>query len=640
MSLHARRLLLLLCLGAWWLVACGGQPDPTPTPTPLPPTATPSPTPLPPTPTPTPIPSPTPEPTPDPLADGQSFENSAIGLALTYPAGWASTDLFGSLFLFASSEALLAAGLEAGEFADGAALLLVAGPAGDMAMDDLLGSLGDEATVLEEEQETTLGGAPARRATARVQQEGNDLTLVGVTAVNEAWGYVLAGVVPTDQTERYLPVLEAILASVTLTPPTGDPSASTTGSDTTPAAAEAGPLTVGELVSGDLVDGVVYTLDLPAGDYVIAAGGDGDLVVTLLDEAGTEVASADEALSGELEMLVWSGPAGLYQVQLTEWLGAESAYALAVLPAASSANTPLTFTSEAGLPVWLYAATDEEKDIVMTITAEAADFTPLSVDSASLAPEKTILRELPAGAYTASVAGYSEAVSSYTLLALNLPEALAAYQPDSPGDLPLGPGTALPTGALALNSTTAVSPTSAATYSVTVMAEGVYVLLAAGSPDVDVALAVDTLDGERIAYADNEFSGQPELALWTATADAELQATVSDFFSATSPFNLAFYTLTEFTSGSELSVEVTENAIPVVVVLAEAEVDGVLTATDADGAIYVTVDNSLQGEVEWLAFHEAPAGMYTISASDYYDSASAAQFRFAVLLFDPAFFTP
>jgi hypothetical protein len=313
------------------LTACGGGEEPTAEPETVEPTDEPAPTDTPEpeptdTPEPTPEPTNTPEPTavPDPAAGFVEFSSPEGGFNLKYPEDWFTSDLFG-LMVIASDEELLDAP-DPGE--EGGVMVVISGSAEEITADigttdpvEILNSavvefdLGDDAEIVDGPTAITINGVDGATAVITATSDnGTPLTALFIVILNEARGAVAFGVTPTESSETYMPIFEAIANTLELTEPvksTIESEGFLLFGDVVTAAVPAEGSSTWDFIGleGELVDIIVEPLSTEL-----------DLVVDVVDEAGVsilEFGAVDESFGTE-EILGLAIPAsGTYYIIVT-----------------------------------------------------------------------------------------------------------------------------------------------------------------------------------------------------------------------------------------------------------------------------------------------------------------------------------
>lgn len=641
-----KRLWLIVLLTAL-LAACGGEqaPEPTATVTPLP-SATPAPTntntPVPsptPAPTNTPTPTPTPEPsaTPDALAGGQEYEIATIGVTLTYPEGWVAEDFLGILTIIADSPETAATGLETDQLTEGAVMLVFGGPDDGeemLTMDDLFDD--PNVTVIEGPEPVTINGAQGMRVLARDTSNDDDLTVLALFLQINDWTYVFVGVTPTFQADEFVPLLEATMRSAEFGEPTGYDGF----------LGGAMPTDISDLAVGDVVedtvteDGRGFAVNLAADQqYLIAAGGSGDLVLTVYDATGASVASVDDSLSGELELLVWQPPAaGVYTIGVRNFsVGATGDLLLTVQEADPVVGTSVTFTADGATVPVVYAVSEDGDDLVLEVSADSGDDDPIAVDDSISQPEVLVLADLAPGSYTADARGFADLVDDYTLIVVLLDARFAAYGGERGFGGDVGREPAAIAGPLGLNAvTTYAFPATSAVFEATVSADTTYVIAVTGSDQTDMVISVTDADGFELARADRTGLDQVEVLAWTAEEAGTWTVTVEDFYGDPSTYAIAFYAVTDPLASETVNVTVGGARHTVVVVIPVDDSDLTLTVLDDDGNTVDTVDTGFDGEPEVFGFFDLTPGDYVVEYGFFSGSGVPV---FAVVEVDSAEFT-
>lgn len=637
-----KRMLTLLALFVLLLAACGGnaaeEPTAAPTHTAVPPTNTPVPPTNTPAPTNTPVPTNTPAPTAtaEPAAalalaaDSPRLDNPGAGFSLQYPDGWEQMSMFGLFTLIASDPALLETGLEQPEVGDGALLVIFAAPPDEGAeAPDIQDLIGDSTvTVLEGPAPLSVGDATGVRVLAQQTDEtmGGELTTLAVSVPREGWTYVFAGLMGSDNVDTYLPLLEAIIASVEFSAPQGleDPFGEFTTGDSTPD--ETFDAALGATLANSVAGTVGYRVALSADQpYLAVAAGAADTVLAVLDADGNELARVDDTFTGEIETLLFTPPAaGEYLFSAREFgsTGDVIDYLFSVQAVTPTVDAPLTFDVAAGDLPLLYAFADDETDIVLEIAAEAAgDFDGLSIDGKISQPEVYLWADAPAGRYTATVRGFGDSTpATTTLFVAPLDAQFAPYAAESgiggfdsaPESADYAEGGALVAGDIVRN-----AGVSGTRFAVTAAADVWYVVLAVGSADAELAIDV-FVDGEQIASADFYSTGEPESVAWRVPAAGPVELVVRDLFGSAHDQVVGLYAVEDAAAGGTATVTVAEDAPLLVALLpSDAASDIRLLLLDADGESVQTVDRGYSGEAESLYLYDVPAGTYTLD-HDFY----------------------
>lgn len=396
-SLFHKLFILLLALPA---LACGllGE-DPTPTPPPAPTnTAAPAATAVPPTSTPVPATdTPAPTPTSDITADFVTLESPELGLSIQHPADWVSDDFF--FLIIASDQEIIDANSPPTE---GAAMVLLADTTESLGASDpaeLLNvgleqfNLGETFTIVEGPDPTAIQGQDAVIARIEGSSEDNNLEYVGlaVAIVEGEYGAFGLGLTPQDNSEEYLPTLEAMVNTIMLSEPTGDNPEIPTEA---PTVEDAVMVSVGDMFASnfDADSTRDFFFDGQAGspiNFHIEPIDDGlDLVMEIFDADLNSLVRVDETFTDDAEEVVFSPPAdGRYYLRVKDFSGQAGNFNISVTEGIVEAPTDLTplsagevvlgrldggpvnyvISGRAGLPSAVFVVPEEDLDPTLTI---------------------------------------------------------------------------------------------------------------------------------------------------------------------------------------------------------------------------------------------------------------------------------
>lgn len=333
--------------------------SPAPTETAEPSSVTPT---LEPSPTEKPSPTPSPEPieTPAPTAgaaretvvEGMAlFESETHGVRICHPEGWFLDDTF---FIVMSSNPDVDLFAEGSQMEDGVVVIILAGPADEMASGDSPGGLTDQLTqefmaesdsieIISGPDETVINGIPALISDFEATEEGQ--TGHGRIAIlnNGEQAAVVIAVSPLEQWDDYEPTIEAILGCIELFE--GTSLGFLVPEDEN--SLEMGTIALGEAMAGMLAEGEGHTWKLAAEggeivDIVVTPlDEEMDLAVTVLGGDGTMFGYYDDSSTDEAEEILGLelDSAGEYSIRVEEFYGAGGSYTLEVVPSEERKGT-------------------------------------------------------------------------------------------------------------------------------------------------------------------------------------------------------------------------------------------------------------------------------------------------------------
>lgn len=190
-------------------------------------------------PTATAVPEPTataePEPTADLSAGFTELVSENTGITVRYPGDWAMDDNF--MLMLASDPEMMAGGED---FTSGALLVAFNGPIDEFESPDPTDilevssdtfDLGEDSTMSDIEALTINGQDAAKATVTGVGDSGIPLTALVHVIVNGENVVIMMAATPTDGAEEYVPVLEAIASSVTVSAPSTAVGGLTDGTD-------------------------------------------------------------------------------------------------------------------------------------------------------------------------------------------------------------------------------------------------------------------------------------------------------------------------------------------------------------------------------------------------------------------------
>ncbi len=282
-------------------LACGLGSREEPTATPAPPTVTQAPTP-------TPKPTPTPE-LIAPASDMVSIENETHGVRLSYPEDWSYEDII--IFIVLSSVPDFSFDDE--EMPEGVVMFIIAGPSDDLEVSDSspeelyeqLGG-GSDTELLGEPVETTINGAPVQMVEFRATEEGEAIHGQVATYDNGEQAGIVIAICPDKLWNDHADTVDAILESIELFESTG----LDFGQQEIDLGEYRGDLEYGDLISDEFLDDEAHawSFDGSAGEYITVIlspfGEDMDVTIQLLSSDDTLLTEADDAFSGEAEILL------------------------------------------------------------------------------------------------------------------------------------------------------------------------------------------------------------------------------------------------------------------------------------------------------------------------------------------------
>ena len=170
------------------------------------------------------------------------------------------------------------------------------------------------------------------------------------------------------------------------------------------------------------------------------------------------------------------------------------------------------------------------------------------------------------------------------------------------GDLDLGgEGEAVDGGALALDTSAQLMLNADTTYTLDVVAEETYIIVAAGREDV--VLKVSDMDGNELASADESFAEEPEIIVYSAESDTTLNVTLSTFSTGGQAI-IGAYTPVASATDAGVTVEVTEGTVPLVIVQPSEDLDPMLVVGET------AIDNDSTGSTEMLLMSDYEVGSY------------------------------
>ncbi len=436
-------------------------PEPEPTDTPVPPTVTPEPTAI-----------------PDPAAGFVDFESAEGGFSLKYPDGWFTSDLFG-FAIFASAEELLDAP-DPGE--EGGVMIVISGAAEEFTADfdttdpvEILGGasedfgLGEDAEIVDGPTAITINDQDAAIATITATSDNDTpLTAMIVVILSEDRGAIAFGATPSESSEEFLPIFEAMANTIELTEPveTVDAPPVDGGGDV--------PATEGFLLFGDVMTGAVPADGVSAWDFIGLEGEvvdiiieplseDLDVKVDVLNESGASVLDAvvDDSFGIEEVRELAISASGTYYVVVSgfsaddagdytitfvesgaaipEGDGGETAvsgdlsYGAGLFSSAlaGEASVSYTFGGNAGDIVRVAVDPEDDFDIVVDIVDGTGTSLLLAGKDNSFGTEVVAARLPETGEYAVTVAPFTEGESGSFDISLEGPAGIAVFASDS-----------------------------------------------------------------------------------------------------------------------------------------------------------------------------------------------------------------
>ena len=385
MKLHHGRLLLLsvmlVTILGLLLVACGGGEEEPVIPTAVPeqPAAD-TPAPLPTnTPEPTDVPAPTETPEPEVGADFIPFDSETQGFSLRYPDSWFTADLFG-FAMFASSEELLDSP-DVGE--EGGVIVVISGDAAEFEASDPVALLNEAAVEfdLAEKSEMTEGptavtinGQDAATAVVKgTTDNGTPLSSFLTIITNGDRVIVVMAATPTESEKEFRPQFEAIANSIEMFEPVAAPPPTSQGvllfgvTETSSVTDSSGSAWEFIGLEGESVDIIVRPL---ADDF--------DLIFDLLDESGSSVLDmeVDESFGLE-ELRNFALPtSGTYTISIYGFAGSMGDYEITLAEAGAMAGTA---SGSIGYGSLLSGSVVSGENASWTFTGEARDFVDITV---------------------------------------------------------------------------------------------------------------------------------------------------------------------------------------------------------------------------------------------------------------------
>ena len=179
----------------------------------------------------------------------------------------------------------------------------------------------------------------------------------------------------------------------------------------------------------------------------------------------------------------------------------------------------------------------------------------------------------------------------------------------------------------------------ASVYDITLQGDETYLFLATSDRESDLVLEILDADGATLESVDNEFSGEPELFIWTAPADGSYSVRVANFYSSAFGHVFMFDALGEMESaeiGDEpLTLEFPASDQPqILIVLPDEEVDITLDGNPLPGVIDFSADDGGSGDQEILI---APASATPIPVMVDSFFGTSGSFEYKILPLDAQF---